>query len=384
MADQNRVIYTVDPSTSPASWPPGQAPEFGMMIYRVEVIYINLQGDSDFRTLRTGTNEHIHHAVIQVTKHIARGLYRIVSMNAAAKMRISEPAIPFGSTVVVIGANGYMGVETCEKLLQAGFSVRGTVRDVEKNRQWMHKLFDAKWPGMFELVHVADFEAEGAFDAAFKGAEGVIYVSTPIILNADPARVVDPVVKGTINSLEAAARAGVKRYVLSSSSKAVESTNYNHPHHITSSSMFNYDAIRKACSEPNVDGLDRFVDVYSASRALAELAFWSWVGTNQPPFVANCVDAARLLVAAVALPSIVNERIFSYCHNSTWNELRYKIRLTSLKGERLVKGKDQAVEGRDLSNAGALIKRAEDILRKIGQQGFASEEDILRDFLDSL
>lgn len=95
-------------------------------------------------------------------------------------------------------------------------------------------------------------------------------------------------VKGTINSLEAAARAGVKRYVLSSSSKAVESTNYNHPHHITSS-MFNYDAIRKACSEPNVEGLDRFVDVYSASRALAELAFWSWVGTNQPPFVANCV-----------------------------------------------------------------------------------------------
>lgn len=84
-------------------------------------------------------------------------------------MRISEPAIPFGSTVVVIGANGYMGVETCEKLLQAGFSVRGTVRDVEKNRQWMHKLFDTKWPGMFELVHVVDFEAEGAFDAAFKG-----------------------------------------------------------------------------------------------------------------------------------------------------------------------------------------------------------------------
>lgn len=99
---------------------------------------------------------------------------------------------------------------------------------------------------------------------------------------------VEPVVKGTINSLEAAARAGVKRYVLSSSSKAVESTNYNHPHQITSS-MFNYEAIRKACCEPNVDDIDRFVNVYSASRALAELAFWSWVGTNQPSFVANCV-----------------------------------------------------------------------------------------------
>ncbi|KAG5749965.1 hypothetical protein H9Q69_008497 [Fusarium xylarioides] len=192
--------------------------------------------------------------------------------------------------------------------------------------------------------------------------------------------------------------------------------------------MFNYEAIKKACCEPNVDGLDRFVDVYSASRALAELAFWSWVGTNQPPFVANCVvpdgqfgraldpentistfrmlkaaaegewdevfgqvayytdvqDAARLLVAAVALPSLVNERIFAYCHNSTWNELRCKIRLISPQGEKLVKGEDQAVKGRDLSNADELIKRAEDILREVDQQGFASEEDILRDFLDCL
>ncbi|KAG7438691.1 Aldehyde reductase 2 [Fusarium oxysporum f. sp. raphani] len=284
---------------------------------------------------------------------------------------------------------------------------------------------------MFELVHVSDFEAEGAFDDTFKGAKGVIYVSTPIILNPDPAKVVEPVIKGTINSLEAVARAGVKRYVLSSSSKAVESTNCNHPHHITSS-MFNYEAIREACCEPNLDGnfdgLDRFMEVYSASRAMAELAFWSWVGTNQPPFVAKCVvpdgqfgraldpentastfrmlkgaaegewdkvfgqvayytdvqDAARLLVAAVAVSSLVNDRIFAYCHNSTWNELRYKIRLISPKREKLVKGEDQAVKGRDLSNVDGLIKRAESILREIGQQGFASEEDILSDFLDCL
>ncbi|KAM5526380.1 aldehyde reductase protein [Fusarium oxysporum f. sp. phaseoli] len=236
---------------------------------------------------------------------------------------------------------------------------------------------------MFELVHVSDFEAEGAFDDTFKGAKGVIYVSTLTILNADSAKVVEPVIKGTINSLEAAARARVKRYVLSSNSKAVESTNYNHPYHVTSS-MFNYKAIRKACCEPDVEGLDRFMDVYSASRALAELAFWSWVGTNQHSFVANCVDARGLLVAAVALPSLVNKRIFAYCHSSTWNELRYKIRLISPKGEKLVKGEEQAAKGRDLSNVDGLIKRAESILRDIGQQGFASEEDILSDFLGSL
>ncbi|EXK49863.1 hypothetical protein FOMG_02343 [Fusarium oxysporum f. sp. melonis 26406] len=322
-------------------------------------------------------------------------------------MRICHTAITFGSTVVVIGTNGYMGIETCEKLLQAGFFVRGTVRDVEENRQCMYNLIDIKWPNMFELVHMSDFEAEGAFDEAFKGLE--------------------PVIKGTNNRLEAAARAGVKRYVLSSSSKAVESINYNHPHHVTSS-MFNCEAIRKACCEPDVDGLDRFMDVYSASRVLAELEFWSWVGTNQPPFVANCVvpdgqfgraldpentaptwrllkgaaegewdnvfgqvayytdvqDAARLLFAAAALSWLVNDRIFAYCHNSTWNELQYKIRLISPKRGKLVKGEDQAVKGRDVSNVNELIKRAESILRDIGQQGFASEEDILSDFLDCL
>jgi NAD(P)-dependent dehydrogenase (short-subunit alcohol dehydrogenase family) len=82
---------------------------------------------------------------------------------------ISNPAIPLGSTVVVIGANGYIALETCVKLLEAGFRVRGTVRDVQRHRTWMHELFDTTWPSIFELVQVSDFEAEKAFDVAFQG-----------------------------------------------------------------------------------------------------------------------------------------------------------------------------------------------------------------------
>ncbi|KAI8657952.1 hypothetical protein NCS57_01175300 [Fusarium keratoplasticum] len=83
MANQPTVHYTVDPSTNPGSWPP-PAPELSNVnINRVDVIFININGDSNFRIVRTGTNEHVHHAVMQVTKHIARGLYRIVSMNVS-------------------------------------------------------------------------------------------------------------------------------------------------------------------------------------------------------------------------------------------------------------------------------------------------------------
>ncbi|KAI1500978.1 hypothetical protein F5X99DRAFT_384015 [Biscogniauxia marginata] len=87
-------------------------------------------------------------------------------------MKIKNPAIPFDSVVVVIGANGYIGVESCEKLLQAGYCVRDTVRDIQKS-QWMRKLFDEKWPRKFELVGVEDFEADGAFDEAFRGKQAV-------------------------------------------------------------------------------------------------------------------------------------------------------------------------------------------------------------------
>lgn len=83
-------------------------------------------------------------------------------------MQISNPALPQGSLIVVIGANGHIAAETCEKLLQAGYRVRGTVRDFTRPK-WMHQLFDTKYPKMFELVRVGDFGKEGAFDEAFEG-----------------------------------------------------------------------------------------------------------------------------------------------------------------------------------------------------------------------
>lgn len=112
----------------------------------------------------------------------------------------------------------------------------------------------------------------------------------PIIFDLNPDKAIDPIVRGTINTLDAASRAGVKRYVLSSSSKAVESTVYDQPHELTKTT-FNHEAISKA---RNVNGLptdasERTLVMYSAGRTAAELAFWDWVKTNNPPFVANCV-----------------------------------------------------------------------------------------------
>ncbi|KAH8201793.1 hypothetical protein TruAng_004057 [Truncatella angustata] len=310
-------------------------------------------------------------------------------------MRIADRAIPSDSTVVVVGANGYMAVETCEKLLQAGYRVCGTVRDVERHRNWMHALFDENWPDRFELVQVQDFQDTDAFDNAFQ------------------------------------ARAGVQRYVLSSSSKAVHSNVSDEPYELTND-MFNYEAIEKVQDGPVDASFERILAVYSAGRTLAELEFWKCVKANNPPFVANCVvpdgqfgrvidtqninlgarsstrqlmhalqgqwdkikldiasvtdvqNSARLLVAAVALASIKNQRIFSYYINMTWNDMRRKIREMCPDRPELVTGDNRQKERRDTSHASKLIARAEDILRAVGQHGFVSEDDIICDFVTSV
>lgn len=84
-------------------------------------------------------------------------------------MYIEDRAIPVNSLVVVIGANGFMAIESVAKALEAGYRVRGTVRNLDYHNDWMHRLFDEKWPGKFELIEVKDFLAKGAFDKAFKG-----------------------------------------------------------------------------------------------------------------------------------------------------------------------------------------------------------------------
>ncbi|KAK3627915.1 hypothetical protein LTR56_018905 [Elasticomyces elasticus] len=346
-------------------------------------------------------------------------------------MKISHPAIPFGSTVVVIGANGYIALETCQKLLDAGYRVRGTVRNVARDRDWMHALFDT---AMFELVQVPDFEADTAFDAAFQGsptigAAGVIYVSTPVLFDTDPAKVIGPTVNGTINTLEAAARAGVKRYVLAGSSKAIATTTYNIPYTL-STRMYNYDSILESFSPPaGKSSFERSLNLYSAARTLAELAFWSWIAKNKPAFTANSVvpdgnfgrmlaskdsdastkssvgalkaalagqwdasplklgyyidvqDTARLLVAGIALTSVANERILAYNSQASWNTFRQDIR--AIRPE-LVTGNDEDVTGMEISDAHEDSQRAENILREVGQPGFVGKSDMLRDFVNTV
>lgn len=79
------------------------------------------------------------------------------------------PAIPPGSTVLVTGANGFIGSHVADQLIQAGYLVRGTSRDTSKTA-WMTEMFEKKYgKGKFEATVVRDMAEIGAFDEACKG-----------------------------------------------------------------------------------------------------------------------------------------------------------------------------------------------------------------------
>ena len=50
----------------------------------------------------------------------------------------------------------------------------------------------------------------------------------------------------------------------------------------------------------------------------------------------------------------------------------------------VISGNNQNVVGRDLATAVEPIRRAEEILRHVGQSGFVAEADTLRDFVDGM
>lgn len=83
-------------------------------------------------------------------------------------------ALSEGSLVLVTGANGYIGSNIVDCLLQLGFKVRGTVR---APKPWLDQLFQEKYGiDVFESVVIPSFEDEAAVNDAMTDVAGVMHV----------------------------------------------------------------------------------------------------------------------------------------------------------------------------------------------------------------
>ena len=131
--------------------------------------------------------------------------------------------------VLVTGGSGYIASWLVKYLLEAGHSVRATVRDPSNEKKVGHlKRIAEKSPGTLTLFQ-ADLMQPGSFNGPMKGCEVVFHTASPFVFIGikDPQKqLIDPAVEGTRNVLEAANRNdSVRRVVLTSSVAAIHGDN---------------------------------------------------------------------------------------------------------------------------------------------------------------
>jgi dihydroflavonol-4-reductase len=173
-------------------------------------------------------------------------------------------------TICVTGASGFIAAVLVSDLLEAGHTVRGTVRSTEDLSKYNY-LTDL--PGADERLTLfgANLLDEGAFDEAVAGADVVMHTASPYILTVDdPQRdLVDPAIQGTKTVLESCGKSGtVKRVVLTSSWAAVTD-----------------EPTGKVYTEADwneTSSLSR--NPYYYSKVVAEKAAWALVEDQQPGF----------------------------------------------------------------------------------------------------
>ncbi|XP_078436922.1 NAD(P)-binding Rossmann-fold superfamily protein isoform X2 [Wolffia australiana] len=155
------------------------------------------------------------------------------------------------SAVCVTGSTGYIGSWLVRSLLQRGYVVHATARDLWKAAQLQESVWECVG-GELKLFR-ADMDEEGSYDEAMQGCTFVFHVAACMDFHAPSVdndyvrrEVLRAVVRGTLNVMKSCRRAGsVKRVVFTSSistATARDSLGELKPH-VDESSVVDVDSI---------------------------------------------------------------------------------------------------------------------------------------------
>ncbi|MFJ5263351.1 SDR family oxidoreductase [Streptomyces sp. NPDC088387] len=171
--------------------------------------------------------------------------------------------------VLVTGGSGYIGSWCILALLEAGHSVRTTVRSLSRESEVRANLQrgGAAHDAPLRVV-AADLTKDEGWAEAVQGCDAVLHVASPTLTSVPKSddEMVGPARDGVLRVLRAARDAGVRRVVLTSAIGAVA---YGHPDRdvpFTEEDWTNVDA-------PGIQP-------YQKSKTLAERAAWDFVRTE--------------------------------------------------------------------------------------------------------
>jgi dihydroflavonol-4-reductase len=172
--------------------------------------------------------------------------------------------------VVVTGASGFIAKHIVRQLLDAGYWVRGSVRNPGRGaevRDAVAKHLKDQSQLHERLTFVTlDLDRDEGWNEALAGADALLHTASPLPLvqPVNEQDVIRPAVQGTLRAFRAARAANVNRIVMTSSSVAVMFTER--------------EPGRAALDETDWSDLDHpCATPYVKSKTLAERAAWDFV-----------------------------------------------------------------------------------------------------------
>nr|GAT44245.1 predicted protein [Mycena chlorophos] len=167
--------------------------------------------------------------------------------------------------VFVTGASGFLGAHVVQQLLEKGYRVRATARGAKADAL---QASYANYGSQFHVVKIADL-ASDQFPDAVKGVDAVLHLATPMpgkISFEDQLKIA---VDATLNVLVQAEKAGVKRFVVTSSIASVGM--------LPATPGASYtDKDWMPVTKEMAIGSKNPLAVYAVSKKLAEQALWVW------------------------------------------------------------------------------------------------------------
>ncbi|HEY0516854.1 MAG TPA: aldehyde reductase [Solirubrobacteraceae bacterium] len=169
-------------------------------------------------------------------------------------------------TVLVTGGSGYLGGWCIVELLQQGYRVRTTVRDLAREQQVREKVGSQLDAGERLEVVAADLLNDEGWAEAVDGCAYVLHVASPFppAQPKDPDELIVPAREGTLRVLRAALAAGVERTVVTSSVAAVRNGTPDQTG-------------RELTEQDWSDPQNTKLTPYTRSKTIAELAAWGIV-----------------------------------------------------------------------------------------------------------
>lgn len=185
--------------------------------------------------------------------------------------------------VLLSGVSGFLGSRTAIDLLNLGYRVRGTVRNLDRG----HSIRNLISPHTNRIDQLEFKEAHllnpGIWAELMEGVDYVQHIASPFPLTTpkDENDLIEPAKNGTLSILKAAANAGVKRVVVTSSTSAI---------------IYGKNSKSKNASFTENDWTDLSIKKdttpYFRSKTIAEKAAWDFIkNDNQTELAVVCPGA---------------------------------------------------------------------------------------------